>query len=45
MSKLFDAMVAALEIYNVVKLQSDRVPGLKVVYGEMSEFFKRPKRG
>ncbi|MFA6504613.1 MAG: hypothetical protein WCT14_00875 [Treponemataceae bacterium] len=39
-----DAMMAALEVYAAVKKNSDKVPGLNVVSGEMGEFFKKPKR-
>ena len=39
-----DAINEALEVYSSVKLNSDRVPGLKVVSAEMSEFFKRTKK-
>jgi hypothetical protein len=38
-----DAVNGALDVYSSVKLNSDRVPGLKVVSAEMSDFFKRSK--
>jgi len=37
-----DAMVAALQVYQAVKFHADKVPGLNLVAGEMSAFFKKP---
>lgn len=39
-----DAGVVALEIYTIVQMYKDKVPGLNVVATEMAEFFKRSKR-
>ena len=39
-----DAITGALDVYSAVKLNSDRVPGLKVAANEMSEFFKKTKK-
>ena len=39
-----DAMAAALEVYATVKLNRDKVPGLKVVGEDMAVFFKRAKK-
>ena len=36
-----DTMVGALEVYNAVKQNRDKVPGLNVVAEEMGEFFKK----
>ena len=38
-----DAFVSALEVYNAVKQNKDRVPGLNVTCDEMSQFFKKVK--
>ena len=39
-----DAVTGALEIYQAVKLNKDRVPGLNVVADEMSVFFKKAQK-
>lgn len=39
-----DAMNAALDVYAAVKQNRDRVPGLKTVADDMSEFFKRNRK-
>lgn len=39
-----DAMNSSLEIYGAVKSNVDRIPGLNVTAGEMSDFFKKAKR-
>ena len=39
-----DAVAGALEVYQAVKLNKDRVPGLNVVAEEMSVFFRKAQR-
>lgn len=39
-----DAVTGALEIYQAVKLNRDRVPGLNVVADEMAVFFKKNQK-
>ena len=39
-----DAIAGALEVYQTVKLNKDRVPGLNVIAEEMGEFFKRSRK-
>ena len=39
-----DAIVEALEVYSVVKLNSGKVPGLNVANTEMAQFFKKTRK-
>ena len=39
-----DAVTGALEVYQAVKLNKDRVPGLNVVAEEMSAFFRKAQK-
>jgi hypothetical protein len=37
-------MVESLEVYAAVKQHRDKVPGLAVVYDELSSFFQRTRK-
>lgn len=39
-----DSMATALDVYAIVQMYKDKVPGLNVVAIEMAEFFKKTKR-
>ena len=39
-----DTMLETLDVYSAVKVNANKVPGLKVVADEMSVFFAKPKR-
>lgn len=38
-----DSMVAALDVYSMVKINKDKVPGLATVAERMSQYFKKAK--
>ncbi len=38
-----DSLIESLDVYDYVKQNKDKVPGLNVIAHEMSKFFKKSK--